>query len=59
MEKKNLRRLNLVVTSQTLYHLRCLAAAGGWGEKDLGRVVDKLVRERRTGLEGRETHEAK
>ncbi len=42
--KKNLRRVSVVVTTQTLYHLNHLAAMNGWGEKDLGRVIDKLVR---------------
>ena len=42
--KKNLRRVSVVVTTQTLYHLHHLAAMNGWGEKDLGRVIDKLVR---------------
>lgn len=47
-DKKNLRRISLVVTAQTLYHLREMAAMAGWGEKDLGRVVDKLVRTERS-----------
>lgn len=42
--KKNLRRINIVVSAQTLRHLEEMAAANGWGEKDLGRVVDKLMR---------------
>lgn len=42
--KKNLRRINIVITAQSLGHLEAMAAANGWGEKDLGRVVDKLVR---------------
>ena len=42
--KKNLRRVSVVVTTQTLYHLNYLAAMNGWGEKDIGRVIDKLVR---------------
>ena len=42
--KKNLRRVSVVVTAQTLYHLNHMAAMNGWGEKDLGRVIDKLVR---------------
>ena len=42
--KKNLRRVSVVVTAQTLWHLRRLAAMAGYGEKDLGRVIDKLVR---------------
>ena len=41
---KNLRRISVVVTAQTLYHLKQLAAQSGWGEKDLGRIIDKLVR---------------
>lgn len=43
-DKKNLRRINIVVTAQTLQHLEEMAAVNGWGEKDLGRVVDKLMR---------------
>ena len=42
--KKNLRRITIVVSAQTLGHLEAMAAANGWGEKDLGRVVDKLMR---------------
>ena len=42
--KKNLRRVSVVVTAQTLYHLHKMAAKNGWGEKDIGRVIDKLVR---------------
>ena len=41
---KNLRRISVVVTAQTLYHLNKMAAENGWGEKDIGRVIDKLVR---------------
>ena len=33
-----------MVSAQTLGHLEAMAAANGWGEKDLGRVVDKLMR---------------
>lgn len=42
--KKNLRRVSVVVTAQTLYHLNHMAAVNGWGEKDIGRVIDKIVR---------------
>lgn len=45
MPKKNLRRISITVSSQTLYHLenmRCLC-----GYKDIGQVIDKLVREKR------------
>ena len=42
--KKNLRKVSVVVTAQTLYHLHQMAAMNGWGEKDIGRVIDKMVR---------------
>ena len=42
--KKNLRRVSVAVTAQTLYHLEQLAAACGY--KDIGRVIDKLTREK-------------
>lgn len=41
--KKNLRRVSFTVTAQTLYHLKDIADA--CGHRDMGRVVDKLVRE--------------
>ena len=53
-DKKNLRRVSVVVTAQTLYHLRHMAAMAGWGEKDLGRVIDKLVRTERTEVNGKD-----
>lgn len=46
--RKNLRRVSMLVTSQTLYHLNQLAALSGY--KEIGRVVDKLVREKVTML---------
>ena len=48
MNKKNLRRMSIVVTAQTLYHLNQLAAMSGYNE--IGRVVDKLVREKAVSL---------
>lgn len=44
MNKKNLRRVKVVITAQTLWHLNRLCALNGWGEKDIGRVIDKIVR---------------
>ena len=41
--KKPLRRISIVVTPQTDYHLCEMCAQMGYGEKDKGRVVDKLV----------------
>ena len=46
MNKKNLRRVSIVVTAQTLWNLYRMAAMAGYGEKDVGRVIDKLVREK-------------
>ena len=46
--KKNLRRVSLVVTAQTHYHLKKLAAKSGYN--NLGRVVDKLVREKAVSM---------
>ena len=42
--KKNLRRLSVLVTAQTLYNLKNLADMAG--SRDVGRVVDKLTREK-------------
>ena len=50
--KKNLRRISVVITAQTLYHLNEMAAMNGWGEKDIGRVIDKLVRASRGKEDG-------
>lgn len=41
--KKNLRRIEALVASQTLYHLYDYAAMAGYG-KNIGKVIDKLVR---------------
>lgn len=46
--RKQLRRLSVLVTPQTLYHLEQLA--GMEGHRQLGRVVDKLVREKMLAL---------
>ena len=45
MSIKNYRRISVLVSSQTLYHLENMAQF--CGHKDLGRVIDKLVREKR------------
>lgn len=49
--KKNLRRLSVLVTAQTAYHLDQLAAM--CGHRDMGRVIDKLVREKMIELRGK------
>jgi hypothetical protein len=55
--KKNLRRVSVVVTAQTLHHLNHMAAMNGWGENDLGRVIDKLVRTLQLDQKDGVTHE--
>lgn len=47
-DKKNLRRISIVVTAQTKGNLERLAAVSGY--KELGRVVDKLTREKMISL---------
>ena len=49
-DKKNLRRVSLLVTAQTAYNLEKLAAMCGYREK--GHVVDKLVREKMLMMNG-------
>lgn len=44
VEKKNLRKIHCNVTAQTLYHLEHMAAA--MGTNNIGRVIDKLTREK-------------
>ena len=51
-DKKNLRRISIVVTAQTKGNLERLAAVSGY--KELGRVVDKLTREKMISLRGKE-----
>lgn len=46
MIKKNLRRTSVVITKQTYWNLRRWADETGWAEKDMGRIIDRLVRER-------------
>lgn len=48
MNKKNMRRVSLLVTAQTAKNLDRLATMSGYFE--VGRVVDKLVREKMISL---------
>lgn len=43
MSRKNLRRISVLVTTQTAYNLARTAAMDGGNQ---GRVIDKLVRDR-------------
>ena len=51
-DKKNLRRLSVLVTAQTAGNLRKLTAMAGFF--DHGRTIDKLVREKMLSLRGKE-----
>lgn len=51
--RKNMRRLNTLVTAQTLYHLQRLADMDG--NRNVGRVIDKMVRDRCQRLKRIET----
>lgn len=48
MAKQRLKRMVITVTPQTAYHLRDMAAMCNY--KGVGRVVDKLVREKRVSM---------
>lgn len=48
MNKKNMRRVSMLVTAQTLGNLEKLATMSGY--REVGRVVDKLVREKMISL---------
>ena len=50
-KRTNQRRVRILVTAQTLWHLEELARICGY--KELGRVVDKLVREKMVSLRDR------
>lgn len=45
MSKSNRRRITTLVSAQTLYHLENMRQFCGYD--DIGRVIDKLVREKR------------
>ena len=46
MIKKNLRHLHAVVTKQTYWNLMHWAEAVGLPEREIGRIIDRLVREK-------------
>ena len=54
--RKNLRRLSLLVSAQTAWNLEKLARMSGYGD-NLGKVVDKLVRQKMIELKGRDVCE--
>ena len=49
--RKNLRHLSLLVSAQTAWNLHKLARMCGYGD-NVGKVVDKLVREKMVELKG-------
>ena len=54
--RTNQRRIRILVTAQTLWHLEDLARICGYQE--IGRVVDKLVREKMLSLRMEEGRQA-
>lgn len=46
-QRKNKRRVNVLITAQTLWHLKKEAGQAGHGE--IGRVIDELVKKRVKG----------
>ena len=52
MKNKNLRRISVLVTAQTVANLEKLAQMDG--QPSIGRVIDKLVREKVLALRGEE-----
>jgi len=50
MNKKNMRRISVLVTAQTAFNLKKLADMDG--QRNEGRVVDKLVRDRIMQING-------
>lgn len=50
MSKKPTRKITVRVTPQTAYNLELLMAMSG--VKSVGRVIDKLVRDRMVALKG-------
>lgn len=54
--KKNMRRLNTLVTAQTMYHLQRLADMDG--NRNVGRVVDKLTRKKMLAMRGVRDYDA-
>ena len=51
--RKNLRRLSIHVSAQTAWNLEKLARMSGYGD-NVGKVVDKLVRQKMIELKGRD-----
>ena len=47
MNRKNLRRQQIVVTAQTLYHLKTMA--GSNQARAMGQIVDHLMRKEKKG----------
>lgn len=48
MSKKNYRRISTIISAQSLFHLENMRRFHGY--KDIGQVIDKLVREKQICL---------
>lgn len=55
MDKKNLRKIRCTVTAQTLYNLEHMAASAGYN--NIGRIIDKLTREKMLTMRNKSTVE--
>lgn len=49
--KKNMRRVSVLISAQTLWNLGRLAKMAKYGD-NIGKVIDKLVREKMVQIKG-------
>lgn len=49
--KKNMRRVSVLISAQTLWNLGRLAKMAKYGD-NIGKVIDKLVREKMVQMKG-------
>lgn len=49
--KKNMRRVSVLISAQTLWNLGRLAKMAKYGD-NIGKVIDKLVREKMVEMKG-------
>lgn len=51
-DKKNMRRVSVLISAQTLWNLGKLAKMAKYGD-NIGKVIDNLVREKRISMKER------
>lgn len=52
-DKKNLRRVSVLISAQTFWNLSRLAKMARYGD-NIGKVIDKLVRDKMIMIKGRD-----